>query len=106
MSDEWKKNMTPAVSYAAHTVPSAQAPVENRAATKLVGSDAVVVLGGAELREAQETLCRCAQLLQGWHSDGTAWSEWDSDVEKRLHSLQQRLEAQSPQHNVQDEPRA
>jgi hypothetical protein len=33
-----------------------------------------------------------AQLLDGWHNDGTAWSEWDESVRKRLSEVQAALE--------------
>lgn len=32
--------------------------------------------------------CSCAQLLDGWHADGTAWTEWDESVRKELLELQ------------------
>jgi hypothetical protein len=34
-----------------------------------------------------------AQLLDGWHADGTAWSEWDESVRQRVSDLMQRLAA-------------
>lgn len=33
-----------------------------------------------------------AQLLDGWHADGTAWSEWDEIVRKELSKLMRRAE--------------
>ena len=33
-----------------------------------------------------------AQLLQGWHSDGTAWSAWDQSVYEHLLEIQSRHE--------------
>lgn len=45
----------------------------------------------AALREAlskfQYFAPRCSQLLDGWHQDGTAWSEWDESVRKELSEL-------------------
>lgn len=32
-----------------------------------------------------------AQILDGWHNDGTAWSEWDEQVRQRVTALQQQL---------------
>lgn len=29
----------------------------------------------------------CCQLLDGWHQDGTAWTEWDESVRRRLSDL-------------------
>jgi hypothetical protein len=37
-------------------------------------------------------LCDVAQLLEGWHADGTAWSEWDESVRQRVTALQKFLE--------------
>lgn len=31
-----------------------------------------------------DLLCDIAQILDGWHADGTAWSEWDESVRRRL----------------------
>lgn len=28
-----------------------------------------------------------AQLLDGWHQDGTAWSEWDETVRRRVGAM-------------------
>lgn len=41
--------------------------------------------------EALDVLTDVAQLLDGWHNDGTAWSEWDEQVRKRVSQLQTRL---------------
>jgi len=30
---------------------------------------------------------RVAQLLDGWHQDGTAWTEWDESVRNELRDL-------------------
>jgi hypothetical protein len=32
-----------------------------------------------------------AQVLDGWHNDGTAWSEWDEQVRTRVTELLKRL---------------
>lgn len=31
-----------------------------------------------------DLLTDIAQVFDGWHADGTAWSEWDESVRKRL----------------------
>ena len=31
-----------------------------------------------------DLLCDVAQLLDGWHNDGTVWSEWDESVRQRV----------------------
>ncbi len=36
-------------------------------------------------------LCDVAQLLDGWHNDGTAWTEWDESVRRRVSDMQKRL---------------
>jgi hypothetical protein len=43
-----------------------------------------------------------AQLLDGWHNDGTAWSEWDEHVRQQVTITQQKLYALK-QHNDQGE---
>jgi thioredoxin-like negative regulator of GroEL len=47
----------------------------------------------------------CAQLLDGWHSDGTAWTEWDESVRKRLAALWSKALAVLPtQAGVEAQP--
>lgn len=43
----------------------------------------------AEQREAQivNVLTNVCQLLDGWHADGTVWSEWDGAVRLQVSSL-------------------
>lgn len=43
-------------------------------------------------KEAQITLCAVRQLLSGWHADGTAWSQWDREVEEAVEALQYYIE--------------
>lgn len=33
------------------------------------------------------TLPRIAQVFDGWHNDGTAWSDWDESVRKEVSEL-------------------
>jgi len=42
------------------------------------------------------TLCRVVQLLDGWHADGTAWSECDESVRQEVVALQRFLEDGEP----------
>jgi len=42
--------------------------------------------------DLRHLLCDVAQLLDGWHQDGTAWSEWDESVRKRVVEIQRTLE--------------
>lgn len=48
------------------------------------------------LRDFNSLAPDLAQLLQGWHADGTAWSEWDETVYQRLLALQERTEEFKP----------
>lgn len=48
--------------------------------------------GSAFLCSLQDTLCEVAQLLDGWHQDGTAWSEWDESVRQKVLSIVQHVE--------------
>lgn len=32
-----------------------------------------------------------AQLMDGWHQDGTAWTEWDESVRSRLSEWHKRV---------------
>ena len=45
------------------------------------------------VEEAPNILCNVAQLLDGWHNDGTVWSEWDESVRKEVSRLQTLVEA-------------
>lgn len=48
----------------------------------------------AKLREVVEEILvwfpNCAQLLDGWHGDGTCWTECDTQVRNELSRLQQQ----------------
>ena len=37
--------------------------------------------------KAVDTLTNICQILDGWHNDGTAWSEWDEQVRKEVSDL-------------------
>jgi hypothetical protein len=39
----------------------------------------------------EQWACMCAQLLDGWHADGTCWSEHDESIRKDLTLLQTQL---------------
>jgi len=43
-------------------------------------------------QETVSVLCDVAQILDGWHNDGTTWSEHDESVRKRVSALQIQLE--------------
>lgn len=42
--------------------------------------------------DLRSLLCDVAQLLDGWHNDGTAWTDWDESVRKRVSEWQSKLE--------------
>jgi hypothetical protein len=45
----------------------------------------------AELSEFIETITNACQVFDGWHNDGTAWSEWDESVRQKLSKCLARL---------------
>lgn len=47
---------------------------------------------GPSKEELRNLLCDVAQLLDGWHQDGTAWTEYDESIRKRVSEMQQALE--------------
>jgi hypothetical protein len=52
-------------------------------------------------------LCDVAQILDGWHADGTVWSEWDESVRERVGMALRALEptpSPEPPAAAQDEP--
>jgi hypothetical protein len=36
--------------------------------------------------------CQIAQLLDGWHADGTCWSKWDEEVRQGVTEIGRTLE--------------
>ena len=46
----------------------------------------------AVLEQARDMLPRVAQLLDGWHADGTAWSEYDESVRREVSALMVAVE--------------
>jgi len=45
------------------------------------------------LEEAQHVLPMVTQVLDGWHQDGTVWTEWDESVRISLGALMSRVDA-------------
>jgi hypothetical protein len=41
--------------------------------------------------EVIHLLTDVAQVFDGWHSDGTAWTEWDESVRKSVSAVQRKL---------------
>ncbi len=72
---------------------------QNRDDKALVFCDALSVTLGEltdaanAARKAYDLAPDLAQLLDGWHNDGTAWSSWDESVRKRLSEVQTALES-------------
>jgi hypothetical protein len=40
----------------------------------------------------RNVLCNVSQIFDGWHNDGTAWSEWDESIRRCVGQLQQEIE--------------
>lgn len=58
--------------------------------------------------EAVNTLTNTCQLLDGWHNDGTAWSDWDEKVRAQVSALLKECVARSSNPMTtksQDEPK-
>jgi hypothetical protein len=46
-------------------------------------------------QELKVLLVDIAQIFDGWHADGTHWSDWDKSVRKRIAEALERFEANS-----------
>jgi hypothetical protein len=56
------------------------------------------------MKELDELLFHISQVFDGWHADGTAWSEWDESVRKRVTEYRIKLESVAPQEPKQEHP--
>jgi hypothetical protein len=71
------------------------AVANNEANLNLAGIRAKLLEKAGRERELAQAKCaewadlvpEICQLLDGWHADGTAWSEWDESVRKRIAKL-------------------
>ena len=64
-----------------------EAPAEQRQA------NARLIAAAPRIKsECAGLLCDVAQLLDGWHADGTAWTEWDESIRIRVTELQRFLD--------------
>jgi regulator of replication initiation timing len=54
------------------------------------------------MKELDELLFHISQVFDGWHADGTAWSEWDESVRKRVTEYRIKLESVAPQEPKQE----
>ncbi len=73
----------------------------NDSDTEIAAKDAEIAKLRAWFTRFLDFAPRVAQLLDGWHADGTAWSEWDETVRKELsesHAAAQELSAESRDH--------
>ena len=61
--------------------------------TKLTAAEQRVASLEAALDSAARNYCDLAQLLRGWHADGTTWSQWDQQVFEQMLRIQLRVEA-------------
>ncbi len=44
-----------------------------------------------QLKDILNVLTNVAQLFDGWHNDGTTWSEWDESVRKDVSRVQTEI---------------
>jgi hypothetical protein len=47
------------------------------------------------VRSLHEVLCNVSQVFDGWHNDGTAWSEWDESVRKDVSEWQRYIDGKT-----------
>jgi hypothetical protein len=47
-----------------------------------------------QISELQILLTDIAQIFDGWHADGTAWSEWDQSVRVRISGFLKSLDGE------------
>lgn len=45
--------------------------------------------------EMRQWLCNVSSIFDGWHSDGTAWSEWDETVRAQIASMHVSIQSLS-----------
>lgn len=47
------------------------------------------------LSELKDLLCSVSQLIQGWNATESEWTEWDKEVQSKVHELQSKIEGKS-----------
>jgi hypothetical protein len=52
------------------------------------------------IEKLKDLLCHVHQLLTGWHQDGTAWTEWDEDVRKRVLEMQYEIDGLNKKEHI------
>lgn len=51
--------------------------------------------------ELDQLLFEITQIFDGWHSDGTAWSEYDESVRQRIIKFRRRMAFTKSRENEQ-----
>lgn len=46
--------------------------------------------------DVEQWLCNVGQLMDGWHADGTAWSEWDESLRAQLPAVRRAVATPAP----------
>ena len=47
------------------------------------------------LAELKNLLCNVSQLIQGWNATEAEWTEWDKEVQSKVHELQNKIDGLS-----------
>lgn len=47
------------------------------------------------LSELKNLLCNVSQLIQGWNATEAEWTEWDKEVQTKVHELQVKIDGLS-----------
>lgn len=47
------------------------------------------------LSELKNLLCNVSQLIQGWNATEAEWTEWDKEVQSKVHELQNKIDGLS-----------
>ena len=53
------------------------------------------VIGELQLSELKNLLCNVSQLIQGWNATEAEWTEWDKEVQSKVHELQNKIDGLS-----------
>lgn len=53
------------------------------------------VSGELQLSELKNLLCNVSQLIQGWNATEAEWTEWDKEVQSKVHELQNKIDGLS-----------
>jgi len=64
--------------------------IESRCADELL--DLFGVIETLSMQELKDILCNTAQLIAGWNATESEWTDWDSQVYKKITDLQIKLD--------------